>query len=203
MVTDVSMMPTESVLGSPLRIRILRVLARHPTREFTYRELARFVASSHVGVAKALESLLAYDVVRRRRLGRAYAVRAHTDSALFQEVAKLFAAEDGIRRRLQDVVRRWCARRPEVLFALLFGSYARGVSRSDSDVDLLIVARHPGVVEADLDSLRLDVRRLLGRPLAPLVMSPSEARRLRNSPLLKEMRADGTILFQRQGWTLP
>ena len=32
---------TEAVLGSTLKIRTLRVLRRHPTREFTVRELAR------------------------------------------------------------------------------------------------------------------------------------------------------------------
>lgn len=66
---------TEGVLGSTLKIRTLRVLHRHPTREFTTRELAREVGASDVGVGRALDDLEAFDVVRRR-IGRALAVRA-------------------------------------------------------------------------------------------------------------------------------
>ena len=48
---------TEAVLGSPLKVRTLRVLRRYPTREFTTRELAREVGASDVGVGKALDDL--------------------------------------------------------------------------------------------------------------------------------------------------
>ena len=81
---------TEELLGSTLKIRTLRVLRRYPTREFTTRELAREVGASDVGVGKVLDDLEAFDVVRRRRIGRAYAVRANPDSALFGVAEGIF-----------------------------------------------------------------------------------------------------------------
>lgn len=203
MVTVATMIPTEALLGTPLKIRILRFLARYPDRTFTQRELGRFVGASHVGVGKALEDLLAYDIVRRQVVGRAYGVSANRDSALFTEVANLFEAEKAMLGRLRNEVRRWCRRHPEVLYAALFGSYARGQAGPRSDIDLLLVARNPQALEKDLDSLREAARTLLGRPLAPLLATPQEIARRRNSTLLRAIRSEGVTLYRRNGWTLP
>src|SRR3990172_6049554 len=116
---------TEALLGSTLKIRTLRVLRRYPTREFTTRELAREVGASDVGVGKVLDDLEAYDVVRRRRIGRAYAVQANPHSALFDLTRGLFEREEDLGARFRRTVQRWCAREGAE-YAALFGSAARG-----------------------------------------------------------------------------
>lgn len=203
MVTLETMIPTEAILGSPLKVRILRLLARYPGREFTLRELARLVGASHVGVGKALEDLLAYAIVRRRVIGRAYAVSANPDSVSFRGASKLFDTERTALNRLGTLVRRWCSRHPSVLYAALFGSYARALAGPRSDVDLLLVARNPKRLHEDLGPLQEAVHKLLGRPLAPLLMSPTEFARLRESALARAVREEGTTLYQRDGWALP
>src|SRR3970040_1216187 len=105
---------TEAILGSTLKIRTLRVLRRYPTREFTTRELAREVGAR---------------VVRRRRIGRALAVRANPHSALFAATQQLFEQEEDLGARFQKSVRRWCARQ-DVEYAELFGSAARDERRT-------------------------------------------------------------------------
>ena len=203
MVTLKTMIPTEVLLGSPLKVRILRLLARYPSREFTLRELGRSVGASHVGVGKALEDLLAYDIVRRRTVGRASAVSANPDSMSFREASKFFETERAALDRLRTLVRRWCGRHPGVLCATLFGSYARATSGPRSDVDLLLIARNPKALHAELGSLQGAVRKLLGRPLAPLLLSPDEFRRLKGSPLARAVREEGVTLYQRDGWIPP
>ena len=189
---------TEAVLGSTLKIRTLRVLRRYPTREFTTRELAREVGASDVGVGKALDDLEAYDVVRRRRIGRAYAVRANPDSALFAATRELFEREEDLGMRFRKTVQRWCARE-DVEYAALFGSAARGELGPESDVDLLIVSRTPKAVYDALGGLEGETRRLLGRPLSPLVLSPEEFRRARSSSLGEDLRREGIPLYARKG----
>ncbi|MFM9105687.1 MAG: nucleotidyltransferase family protein [Chloroflexota bacterium] len=47
----------------------------------------------------------------------------------------------GQRARLfLDAVRAWAGRQPDILAVALFGSWATGAARPDSDIDLLIVA---------------------------------------------------------------
>lgn len=189
---------TEAILGSTLKIRTLRVLRRHPTREFTTRELAREVGASDVGVGKVLDDLEAYDVVRRRRIGRAYAVQANPDSALFAVTRDLFEREEDLGARFQKAVRRWCAR-VDVEYAALFGSAARGELGPESDVDLLIVSRSPKAVYDALSDLADEVRRLFGRPLSPLVLDPAEFRKVRSSGLGESLRQEGIPLYARKG----
>jgi len=189
---------TEAILGSTLKIRTLRVLRRYPTREFTTRELAREVGASDVGLGKALDELEAYDVVRRRRIGRALAVRANPDSALFAATQQLFEQEEDLGARFQKSVRRWCARQ-DVEYAELFGSAARNELRPESDVDLLIVSRTPKAVYDALGDLEGETRRLFGRPLSPLVLNPEEFRRARTSSLGEDLRREGIPLYARKG----
>ena len=47
----------ESLLGSRVKVKILRTLCRHRGKESTVRELADFLDVSHIGVLKALEDL--------------------------------------------------------------------------------------------------------------------------------------------------
>lgn len=189
---------TEALLGSSLKIRTLRVLRRYPTREFTTRELAREVGASDVGVGKALDDLEAYDVVRRRRIGRACAVQANAGSALFQATRELFEREEDLSSRFRKAVQRWCAREG-VEYAALFGSAARGELGPDSDVDLLVVSRTPKAVFDALTGLAEETRRLLGRPLSPLVLDPEEFRKARSSSLGEALRREGIPLYARKG----
>ncbi len=189
---------TEGVLGSTLKVRTLRVLRRYRGREFTTRELAREVGASDVGVGRALDDLEAYDVVRRRRIGRSYAVRANPDSALFQAAAPLFDREEEIGAQFRRVVQRWCARE-DVEYAALFGSAARGELGPESDVDLLVVSRSAKRLSDALPDLEEETRRLIGRPLSPLVLEPDEFRRARASTLGEELRREGIPLYARKG----
>ncbi len=188
---------TEGILGSGLKIRALRVLAHHPSREFTTRELAREVGASDVGVGKALDDLEAFDVVRRRRIGRALAVRANPDSALFEATRALFDQEEDLGTRFRRTVQGWCARNGAE-YAELFGSAARGELGPDSDVDLLIVARSPKAATDRLGDLEAETRRLLGRPLSPLVLTPAEFGRARSSGLGETIRREGIPLYARK-----
>ena len=189
---------TEALLGSTLKIRTLRVLRRLPAREFTVRELAREVGASDVGVGKVLDDLEAYDVVRRRRIGRAYAIRANPDSALFGVTRDLFEREEDLGAQFQTAVQRWCAREG-VEYAALFGSAARGDLGPDSDVDLLIVSRTPKAVHDAIGDLAHEVHRLFGRPLSPLVLEPAEFRKVRSSSLGESLRREGIPLYKRKG----
>ena len=188
---------TEAVLGSPLKVRTLRVLRRYPTREFTTRELAREVGASDVGVGKALDDLEAYDVVRRRRIGRAYAVRANPDSALFQATQVLFEREEDLGAQFQKAVQGWCARE-NVEYAALFGSAARGELGPESDVDLLVVSRSPKAAYDALPELAQETRRLLGRPLSALVLEPGELRKVGATSFGADLRRDGIPLYARK-----
>ena len=81
---------------------------------------------------------------------------------------------------------------------ILFGSYARGGSGIDSDLDLLVIV--PGVSHLRQESLR--VRRALRGLLAPvdiIVATPEQIERLGNTPglIYRTALREGKVLYER------
>jgi predicted nucleotidyltransferase len=77
-------------------------------------------------------------------------------------------------------------------FALLFGSAARGEDTPDSDLDLLVELREPGLERAIDLSTRLE--ELLGRRV-DVVLAEDAAE---NPALLAEAVAEGRVLVDRE-----
>lgn len=80
---------------------------------------------------------------------------------------------------------------PNVRFALLFGSTARGDDREDSDVDLLVVLRN-GSLDRRVD-LELRLEETLGRRVDVLTLEAAEA----NSTLFAMAVEEGRVLVDR------
>lgn len=80
---------------------------------------------------------------------------------------------------------------PNVRFALLFGSTARGDDREDSDVDLLVVLRDPSLDRRLGLEWRLE--ETLGRDIDVLTLEAAES----NSTLLAMAVEEGRVLIDR------
>lgn len=82
---------------------------------------------------------------------------------------------------------------------ILFGSHARGVAGTDSDVDLLVVVP----LNRDRRTIRLGIRRALsgiGLPKDVVVVSPQEMERYRECPgtIIRTALGEGKILYERK-----
>lgn len=93
------------------------------------------------------------------------------------------AIPDNVRRALDKLKRRLAERYGERFVELkLFGSYARGEQRDESDVDVLLLFSeelHPGEVRRLFDEIaRIDIEERLF--LSPLICSVERFRRMRD-----------------------
>jgi predicted nucleotidyltransferase len=89
--------------------------------------------------------------------------------------------------RLRAVLRT----EPNVSFALLFGSAARGDDTPASDIDLLVEARDPSLVR--LVDLGMKLEAALDRKVDILALEDAEE----SPPLLAEALRDGRVLIDR------
>jgi len=165
----------DDILGSTLKIRLLRVLSKH-AHLFTGRELARLVGYSHTQANSALAELEMNGLVIKRHLGNANAYSLNDGNLLVSRIIiPAFAIEE---RLIQDLANRFFEGiGKDLVSIILFGSAAREEEAAGSDIDLILVVKDG----SDLD--RLDVRvseislesaASFGGPVSPILLTETE-----------------------------
>lgn len=171
------------VLFGSYRQRVLELLLLQPAQRFHVRELARQTGTTAGTLHRELSKLAEAGLLLRERQGNQVLYQANRACPVFEELAGLFRKTSGAVSVLQQALQRLV---PQIRFALLFGSLARGSETPGSDVDVLIVgdAGFAEVVKA-----LYPAQELLQREINPVVYSDSEflLRLQNNEPLLLEV----------------
>lgn len=182
-----------SILDRATKLELLRTMYRSPERRWTGRELARSAGVSTAQSARDLGELADTSLVLREVVGRSYSWQLNPSHVLFETLADLFAREAGLRSELmRDVAEALPPARPERV--RLFGSFARGEARDDSDVDLFLQVRTPAErakVEEAVRRIRVRIWSRFGNPVSALVYTRAEVERPKNPSLLDSIERDG------------
>lgn len=180
--------PTALLGRSAIRQRILAILIDSPGERFHLRAIARRAHTSAGTAARELTRLGAASLVVSEREGGQRYFRADTASPVYEPVRDLVRRTIGapavLRRHLGDIT--------GIERAVIFGSYADGRLRADSDIDLLIVG------EPNRDRLTEALEEAvgeLGRDVNEVVMTAPElaARRARGDGLVGSIDAGRSI----------
>ncbi len=181
--------PAWSLFGrSEIRRRILGTLLLDPGARLHIREIARRVGASAGNTRRELLRLEEAGVVERTREGRQVYFRVPGGSILYRSMAEIVRETSGAR----EILRRRLGDLSGVESAVIFGSYAAGMTKSGSDVDVLIVGK------PDRDELtdRLEqAGREIRRPVNEVVYTATELdeRRARGDAFIKSID-EGTVI---------
>lgn len=173
---------------SKIRQRILALIMDVPDRRMHLHGIARAVATSAGTAARELGRLEEAGLVRRTREGNQVYFEARPEQPLFGQIRDVVRQVAGapiiLRRHLNGLA--------GVERAVIFGSYAHGQLKADSDVDILIV----GSPDRDELTERLEMASLeISRPVNEVVMTPEElvARRVRGDRFVESIDTQPTI----------
>jgi predicted nucleotidyltransferase len=124
------------ILGrSKIRKKIILLFVYNQRKEFYLSEVARHVKTSAGTAQRELNKLLNRDFVTFRKRGNLNIYRLNERYPLLREIEAIVRKTFGIEAELADDLRKVKG----VEFAFLFGSYAKGGLKSDSDIDLFII----------------------------------------------------------------
>ena len=177
----------EVLLGSRVKVKILRTLCRHRRKEFTIRELADFLNVSHTGVRKALSDLYKMNAVRIRVIGKSHAVTVNTESYAAGLVDKMFKIEGETLRELVKLVAKKLGD-PSITSALIFGSVARGEEEPLSDIDLFILTEDKEKAKGAVSELQREVSKRFGNAISPYILSEEDLADEDKIQILEEIR---------------
>ena len=155
---------------SEVQVRLLALLLLQPERGWRLRELADTLAAPQSSIHRELSRAEAAGIISRDAAARPHVFRAATDEPLNEPLGELLRRSVGIEEQLRTALQR-----SGVLAAVIYGSWAGGPRRPDSDIDVLVVG------DADLRELRRHVRpigKTAGRTIDLTVLTPDEFRRL-------------------------
>jgi predicted nucleotidyltransferase len=174
---------------SEMQVRLLALVLLQPERSWTLHELAEAVAAPQSSVHRELARAQAAGAIRRDDTARPYRFAAATDDAAYASLADLLRRSVGVESELRAVLDR-----PDIAAALIYGSWASGNRRPESDIDVLVVG------DAELRELRRLVRPVekeTGRSIDLTLMGKVEFHRLladRSSFVRRVMESPVTVL---------
>jgi predicted nucleotidyltransferase len=186
----------DDLLGSPIRVRVLRELTRFPDKGFTGRELARLCNRSPSQTNAALESLRDSGVAFREIAGRSHVWRLAPEHVLRNVLVHMFRGEADSLNILKTDIESLLRPLP-VKRAFLFGSVARGDDRPTSDVDLLVQVGSKAekeAVEIALSRASPQFALRFGNPLSSLVLDRSQTQHPANPDLIDRVMTEGIEL---------
>lgn len=133
--------PLTTILGTDAAVRLLRELAGHGG-QLSAPDLVRRTALAKASVARGLEALVAANVVATAGSGRSLLYRIAQDHPLSPALRSLFEAEDRLFHSILDSIKSAAQSAGQGVVAVwLYGSVARREDRTDSDLDLALVAK--------------------------------------------------------------
>jgi predicted nucleotidyltransferase len=150
--------------------RLLLYFALHPDEPLHIRELYRRTGLGMASLQKELDRFRRLGIIEKGREGRLLVYRLNLASERWRALRALV-------RQLADpseILREAFTGVPGVEAAFVFGSQARGETRPDSDVDLLVVADE-AASRAVQDPLS-EAESLMGRDVDVITYSPAGLR---------------------------
>jgi predicted nucleotidyltransferase len=160
--------PLSSTLASGAMARVVIDFAVHPDDASHGREIQRRTGLTPRSLQTELARLESLGVVRRRPDGRLVRYELVEDNPRWRTLRALIRdfADPA------DVVRNAIADVPGIGAAFIFGSFARGDTREDSDVDVFLI--DDGIPEERLARRTIDAEILLGREVSVVQMTRDE-----------------------------
>lgn len=163
-----------SALGDLLfgqtRGRVLATLYDKPEMTFFVRQLARHISGSVGTVQRELATLTAAGLILRDDRENQVFYRANSAHPVFPELHSLLAKTTGVFHMLREALTPLA---DSIEFALVYGSFAKGEEKAESDIDLMVAG------EISLDELLeklLPVEQALNRPINPTIYARDELR---------------------------
>lgn len=148
-----------ALISSKIRIEILRILSLNPDSKYNINELSRITEFSPRGVEKELKNLLSGGILKKEVAGNQHRYQLDALCPIYLEIKNMIIKTIGIADVIKKALRPVA---PNIEHAFIYGSFATGEYRNDSDVDLFLVT---GISGLKLAELLGDLQNELGRSI--------------------------------------
>ena len=179
----------ERLFTSKTRVSILEEFLLNSGTEYHIRELARIIGTTPIYVQKELKNLESLGLLDSRRKGNMVLYKLQVKSPIVEDLKRIFLKTESIGYVIVENLDI-----KKIKFALIFGSFAKGIETPTSDVDVLIIG---DVKEDDVLRSISKTERKIGREINFILWTEKEfLQKIReNIPLVREISKTPIIML--------
>ena len=190
----------EDILSSKIKIAVLRLLVRYPSKKYSGRELARLLNSSPSSVLEALELLRHYGLAHKTRIGKTTEWIINKRHLLIAKLSPLLKLDEEFLSVLCRKIKSAFLKNKNVVRVVLFGSIVKGKEHPDSDIDLFILVKenkHKKQAAFIVNKLNDSLIPLFGNSVSAIIYSSKELKGKKELSLVKHIEEEGEKIFNR------
>jgi len=183
--------------GTKNQIQILALLFSQPAKEFYMSEIGESIGKRPGVFQKGINSLERKGIITSRKYGNQRLFKLNEKHPLLNEIKSIVAMSAGAEAELRIIFEQIS----DISSALIYGSYATGAMRPDSDIDVLIVGTHNGI-EKDLMKKISGIEKRIRREINYTFYLPAEFKKKfkENDPFLENVRRNKNIVLKGAPW---
>jgi predicted nucleotidyltransferase/predicted transcriptional regulator with HTH domain len=169
-------------LFSSTRAELLGLFFNNPDDRFYLREIARHIGKDAAGIKRELDNLVKMGLLAREKRGVQKYYFVNKNSPVFSEMKGLIFKTTGA----QGAMKASLSRLKGVKTAFIYGSYAKGSEKEDSNINLMVIGQ-ANITE--LNDMVMGLEEKLKRDIDYLVFDEQEYRKRKESkdPFIREL----------------
>lgn len=177
-------------LFSATRAELLSLFFNNPDSKFYLREIARHIGKDAAGIKRELDTLVAIGLLGREKRGVQKYYFADKNSPVFAEMKGLIFKTTGV----QGSIKAALSRLKGVQTAFIYGSYAKGSEKEDSNINLMVIGQ---VNITELNDMVMALEDKLKREIDYLVFDEQEFKKRKEArdPVIREILKGKKILL--------
>lgn len=180
-----------NILSSKTKRKIVDFILNH-TASMSEREIASILKTSHMSVNRTMRQLAKLNLVNYTTVGKAHMWKINRKSYTYKILSQ--AGKNGlvISTPLENLKHTLIKYIPKALVKriTLFGSIAKGIEKTNSDIDIFIVAKNAiakDKLKPYIEKLMNICLEIYGNRFAPYILTEQELKTKRNLSIINEI----------------
>jgi predicted nucleotidyltransferase len=125
----------QKLFSSRVRVEILSVFLMNPKRELYVREVERLTGEDYKNVSMELRNLEEIGLLSSRNEGNLKYFSLNKGFVIYEELKSIFMKTKGA----VGIIREAVSTKRHIDYAFIYGSFATGEERAESDIDVMVI----------------------------------------------------------------
>lgn len=157
----------KQLLGSRIRVSILKFFVFNPDNEYYIREIERLTKEPFDPLRMELRRLENMGLLKSRSSGKQKYYSINPNHILFPDIKSIILKTVGI----GDLLKSAFSKKDDILMAFIYGSYAKDIEHAESDIDIFVIGN---ISSKELQGVISDIEGKTKREINPTIYSLEE-----------------------------